>query len=102
MSATAGYHMNTYLLTVGGAHQAEVCPDLGDRMCAFLRRKYPAVFCRFHLSWIISSPATADEIRDDLLSAFDDIPYLLVVRAGQDAAWAGFNELDADWLLGAL
>ena len=104
MAPAAGFdaYMNTYFVTIGDAREIDPCPELSERVCTYLREKYPAVFCRLQSAWIISASVTADEIRDSLLTSVGEIPTLLVVRAGEEAAWAGFNETDADWLLTAL
>ena len=89
--------MSTYLVAVGVCPQ-RLPPDLVERVTASLRENYPGVFSRFQGAWIISAEETADHIRDTLQATVGDIPYLLVVKAGHDAAWAGFNQIDSDWL----
>ena len=49
--------------------------------------------------WIVQSDRTSDEIRDALLSCLNLGDALLVVGAGQDAAWAGFKPAETDWLV---
>jgi hypothetical protein len=49
--------------------------------------------------WIVQSDRTSDEIRDALMSCLNLGDALLVVGAGQDAAWAGFKPAEADWLV---
>jgi hypothetical protein len=95
------HHMSSFCVMVGSSGGSDN-PELRDRITAFLRQTYGAVFSRLGFTWIVSAEETADHIRDNLLSDFDEIRYLLVVRAGPDAAWAGFNELDSDWLQRAL
>ena len=85
-----------------GSSSGSENPELRDRITALLRQSYGAVFSRLGFTWIVSADETAVQIRDTLLSDLDEIRYLLVVRAGPDAAWAGFNEIDSDWLQRAL
>jgi hypothetical protein len=49
--------------------------------------------------WIVQAEQTSDQIRDALsgLLAGDDA--LLVIGTGKDAAWAGLQSAEADWLL---
>jgi len=42
---------------------------------------------------------TSDQIRDELTDCLSDGDALLVVGASIDAAWAGFQEADCDWLV---
>ena len=51
-------------------------------------------------NWIVQADVTSsDHIRDELMSMISDGDSLLVIGAGKDAAWAGFQEADADWLV---
>jgi hypothetical protein len=47
----------------------------------------------------VQADVTPDHIRDELMSMIADGDCLLVIGAGKDAAWAGFQEADADWLV---
>ena len=94
--------MNSFVVIVGSRSNSSLNAELQDSITAFLHGNCTAVFSRLDYVWVVSAETTADDIRDALLSAFNELPRLLVVRAGDDAAWAGFNELDSDWLRGAL
>ena len=50
-------------------------------------------------SWIIHSETTSDHIRDELLPYIGEGDALIVVGAGQDAAWAGFAAAENEWLV---
>ena len=50
-------------------------------------------------SWIIHSETTSDHIRDELLPYIREGDALIVVGAGQDAAWAGFAATENEWLV---
>jgi len=50
-------------------------------------------------SWIVQADGTSDHIRDELMSMISEGDSLLVIGAGKDAAWAGFQEADANWLV---
>ena len=50
-------------------------------------------------SWIVQADVTSDHIRDELMSMISEGDSLLVIGAGKDAAWAGFQEADANWLV---
>ena len=45
--------------------------------------------------------STSDEIRDRLINLVAEGDGLLVVRAGRDAAWAGFDPTSSEWFLDA-
>jgi hypothetical protein len=49
--------------------------------------------------WIVHSENTSDQMRDELLPYLPATDALIVVGAGQDAAWAGFAANEAEWLL---
>ena len=42
---------------------------------------------------------STDYIRDELMSMISEGDSLLVIGAGKDAAWAGFQETEANWLV---
>jgi len=42
---------------------------------------------------------STDYIRDELMSMISEGDSLLVIGAGKDAAWAGFQEAEANWLV---
>ena len=50
-------------------------------------------------SWILQADVTSDHIRDKLMSMISEGDSLVVIGAGKDAAWAGFQEADANWLV---
>jgi hypothetical protein len=54
---------------------------------------------QFNGTWIISTDQTSDKIRDELASALAEGDALLVMGAGQDAAWCGFEAADSEWLI---
>ena len=94
--------MGTYLVTIGPSKERVENPDLEDRIGGCLRQTYGSAFSRLAGSWIVQSDRTADAIRDALLSEISELRCVLVVKVGQDAAWAGFNSLDSDWLLSSI
>ena len=53
-----------------------------------------------HLA-LIRSDRTADEIRDAFQRSARSSK-ILVIEAGNQAAWSGFNPIDADWMLNRL
>jgi hypothetical protein len=50
-------------------------------------------------SWIVSCSALADDIRDELAGILREGDALIVVKAGSEAAWAGLESTDSDWLV---
>jgi hypothetical protein len=50
-------------------------------------------------TWIIHAEQTSDEIRDELVPYLACGDALIVVGAGSDAAWAGFQLTESDWLV---
>jgi hypothetical protein len=53
----------------------------------------------FGSSCLLRSSMTADEVRDHLSRRAPQLGKIMVVRAGEEAAWAGLNPIDTDWLL---
>ena len=51
--------------------------------------------------WLVKADSTSDEIRDRLIDLVAEGDGLLVVRAGRDAAWAGFDPSSSEWFLNA-
>ena len=51
--------------------------------------------------WLVKADSTSDEIRDRLINLVAEGDGLLVVRAGRDAAWAGFDPTSSEWFLDA-
>ena len=51
--------------------------------------------------WLVKADSTSDEIRDRLMTLVAEGDALLVVRAGRDAAWAGFDPTSSEWFLNA-
>ena len=71
-----------------GTNGIEMPPEFSDRL---LLRNLA----------LVRSDRTADEIRD----AFQETTRwskILVIEAGDQAAWSGFNPIDADWMLNRL
>ena len=54
---------------------------------------------QFDGTWIIQAEMTSDQIRDELTSCVLEGDALLVIGAGTDAAWAGFEAAECDWLV---
>jgi CRISPR associated protein Cas2 len=52
--------------------------------------------------WILRSPDTAAQIRDNLKSCLDANDNLFVGRLSGEAAWWGFTEAGGTWLKDAL
>ena len=50
-------------------------------------------------TWIVKADKTSDQIRDELTDCLSDGDALLVIGASGDAAWAGFQAADCDWLV---
>jgi hypothetical protein len=50
-------------------------------------------------TWIVDADKTSDQIRDELTDCLSDGDALLVIGASIDAAWAGFQDADCDWLV---
>ena len=50
-------------------------------------------------NWIVTSSGPADEVRDQLTDLFREGDALIVIGAGSEAAWVGFEPTAADWLL---
>jgi hypothetical protein len=48
---------------------------------------------------LLRTSLTADGLRDHLSRRAPQIGKVLVVQAGEEAAWAGLNPIDTDWLL---
>ena len=49
-------------------------------------------------TWIIVTPQTAVQVRDNLTQHIDSNDKLLVVKSGREAAWIGFNDEGSKWL----
>ncbi len=49
-------------------------------------------------AWLVQSEETADEIRDRLQRFADRDDGLVVICAGEGAAWLGLSAQEADWL----
>jgi hypothetical protein len=54
---------------------------------------------QFNSTWIISTDQTSDHIRDALAPYVRDGDALIIIGAGQDAAWCGFEPADTEWLV---
>jgi hypothetical protein len=50
-------------------------------------------------TWIVEADKTSDQIRDELTDCLSDGDAILVIGASIDAAWAGFQDADCDWLV---
>jgi hypothetical protein len=50
-------------------------------------------------AWVVESEETADEIRDRLKQSVPAEDGLLVLGIGEQAAWRGLREQEADWLV---
>ena len=50
-------------------------------------------------TWIVHAASTSDQIRDELLPFVSEQDALIVIGAGRDAAWAGFEARETDWLV---
>lgn len=53
-------------------------------------------------TWLIKTDLTSVQIRDRLLPHIDKSDELLVARLAGEAAWYGFNQECADWLVNNL
>ncbi len=53
----------------------------------------------FGSACLLRTSMTADGLRDHLSRKFPQAGKILVVQAGEEAAWSGLNPIDADWLL---
>lgn len=72
------------------------------------QRNYQALFERIKAygnwchalesNWVISTPQSAVQIRDNLRQAMDGDDGLLVVRLMGEAAWYGLDETVGSWL----
>lgn len=49
-------------------------------------------------TWLVVTPQTAQQIRDNLRQFIDGDDELLVLRVKREAAWAGFSQHASDWL----
>jgi hypothetical protein len=54
---------------------------------------------QFDGTWIVEADTTSDQIRDELTPCLSEGDAVLVVGAGIEAAWAGFEPADCDWLV---
>ena len=52
-------------------------------------------------SWLVKADSTSDQIRDRLIHLVPEGDGLLVLSAGRDAAWAGFDPPSSEWFLNA-
>ena len=50
-------------------------------------------------TWIVEADAPADAIRDLLTPHLARGDALMVIGAGADAAWSGFEPVESDWLV---
>jgi hypothetical protein len=50
-------------------------------------------------AWVVESEETADALRDRLRQSLAPADGLLVLGIGEQAAWGGLREQDADWLV---
>jgi hypothetical protein len=50
-------------------------------------------------TWVVEADKTSDQIRDELTDCLEEGDALLVIGASVDAAWAGFQAADCDWLV---
>jgi len=69
---------------------------------AFLTRRIAELWngtIRLDATWIVQEDKTSDQIRDELTPCLGDGDALLVIGAGSDAAWAGFEPAECDWLV---
>jgi len=48
--------------------------------------------------WLIVSSKSAEQVRDDLLTALDGNDKLVVIKLDREAAWKGYNKEISDWL----
>jgi hypothetical protein len=63
-------------------------------------RNLPGAACLdLDCAWLVESDDTADEIRDNLTPSLPPEDALLVFGIGEQAAWAGLREEQADWLV---
>jgi hypothetical protein len=81
----------TFVLLLGGASGEETWDEaLGD---------LPAARMAFAGACLLRTSMTADELRDHLSRRAPHIGKIMVVQAGEEAAWTGLNPIDTDWLL---
>jgi hypothetical protein len=81
----------TFVLLLGAAGTEEAW----DVVLAEL----PAERMVFGSACLLRTSKTADELRDHLSRGAPEFGKILVVQAGEEAAWAGLNPIDTDWLL---
>lgn len=69
--------------------------DLGGRIRALPRGVYLELDC----AWLVESDETADELRDTLGAALPAEDALIVLGVGEQAAWTGLREEQAEWFV---
>ena len=60
---------------------------------------FPAERMVFGSACLLRTSKTADELRDHLSRGVPQSGKILVVQAGEEAAWSGLNPIDTDGLL---
>lgn len=70
-----------------------------DYQSLHARIKAYGTWCRpLESTWVISTPQSAAQVRDNLLAVMDRDDGLLVTRLQGEAAWYGVSTEVSDWL----
>lgn len=75
-------------------HQGEDYGPLEDAL-----KKFPGWWHHLDSTWLVSTPNSATQVRDQLGALLDDKDRLLVVEiSGDHAAWRGFDAEASQWI----
>ena len=89
---------HTYIVVCQRDGPAYSDPQRGDALVHQIQRCFPGVVTLHRGAWVVFTPLSASQIRDQLNGHLTASDRLFVAGLSEQAAWHGYTEPETEWL----